>query len=149
MLQSLSRILIHLIFSTKGREPFISPETRPRLHAYLSGIAGNIGSPSLQIGGVADHVHLLLILGRTLSIAEVVEEVKKASSRWMKSEGGVSAFSWQSGYGAFSIGESQVDALVRYIANQETHHRTTTFEEEYRRVLVRYRVPCDERYLWD
>ncbi len=149
MPQSLSRILIHLIFSTKGREPFIPPETQPRLHAYLSGVLGNIGSPSLQVGGVADHVHLLFALGRTVSVAELVEEVKKASSRWMKSEGGVSAFSWQSGYGAFSIGESQVDALVRYISNQESHHRTMTFQDEYRRVLDRYRVPCDERYLWD
>ena len=149
MPQSLSRILIHLIFSTKGREPYIPPEIQPRLHAYLSGVAGNLGSPSLRIGGVADHLHLLLILGRTVSIAEVVEEIKKASSRWMKSEAGASTFAWQSGYGAFSIGESQVDALVSYIDNQEQHHRTMSFQDEYRRLLERYRVPSDERYLWD
>jgi REP element-mobilizing transposase RayT len=149
MPQSLSRILIHLIFSTKGREPYIPPEIQPRLHAYLSGVAANLDSPSLRIGGVADHVHLLLALGRTVSIAEVVEEVKKASSRWMKADGGVNHFSWQSGYGAFSIGESQVDTLVRYINNQERHHRTMSFQDEYRRLLERYGVPSDERYLWD
>ncbi|HRD64582.1 MAG TPA: IS200/IS605 family transposase [Candidatus Competibacter sp.] len=149
MPQSLSRVLVHLVFSTKHREPFIVPEVRPRLHAYIVGILDNLKSPSLQTGGVEDHVHILCALGRTISQADLVEEVKKSSSKWMKAEGGVPGFSWQAGYGAFSIGESQADTVIRYIQNQEEHHRKGTYQEEYRRFLERYRVAYDERYVWD
>ena len=149
MPQSLSKVLVHLIFSTKHREPLIGPEIRPRLHAYLVGILDNLKSPSLQTGGVADHVHILFALGRTMSQADLVEEVKKSSSKWMKAEGGVPTFSWQAGYGAFSIGESQADAVIRYIQKQEEHHRKLTFQEELRKFLERYKVAYDERYVWD
>jgi len=98
MPQSLSKVWVHLIFSTKHREPLIGPEIRPRLHAYMVGILDNLKSPSLQTGGVADHVHILCLLSRTISQAELVEEVKKSSSKWMKAEGGVPGFSWQAGY---------------------------------------------------
>ncbi len=148
MPQSLSRVLVHLIFSTKHREPLIALEIRPRLHAYIVGILDNLKSPSLQTGGVADHVHMLFALSRTITRAEVVEEVKKSSSKWMKAEGGVPGFSWQGGYGAFSIGESQTDTVVRYIQNQEEHHRKVTFQEEFRKFLERYKVAYDERYVW-
>jgi len=149
MPQSLSRVLIHLVFSTKHREPLISQEVRPRLHAYMVGILDNLKSPSLQTGGVDDHIHILCVLGRTISQANLVEEVKKSSSKWMKAEGGVPNFSWQAGYGAFSIGESQVDTVIRYIRNQEEHHGKVTYQEEYRRFLERYKVAYDERYVWD
>ncbi len=149
MPQSLSKVLVHLIFSTKHREPLIGLEIRPRLYAYLVGILDNLKSPSLQTGGVADHVHILFLLGRTISQAELVEEVKKSSSIWMKTEGGVPGFSWQAGYGAFSIGESQADTVIHYIQKQEEHHRTVTFQDEFRKFLEKYKVAYDERYVWD
>jgi REP element-mobilizing transposase RayT len=149
MPQSLSKVLVHLIFSTKHREPSISPEIRPRLHAYIVGILNNLKSPSLQTGGVTDHVHSLFALSRSISQADLVEEVKKSSSKWMKAEGGVPGFSWQAGYGAFSIGESQADTVIRYIQNQEEHHRKVTFQDEFRKFLERYKVEYDERYMWD
>ena len=149
MPQSLSKLMVHLVFSTKHREPFIPDQIRPRLHGYLTGILDRLKSPSVQTGGTADHVHTLFILSRTLSMAEVVEEVKTGSSKWMKEEGGTAWFAWQSGYGAFSIGESQVEAVVRYIQNQEAHHRKITFQEEFRTMLERYRIAFDERYVWD
>lgn len=149
MPQSLSRVLVHLIFSTKHREPLIGPGIRPRLHAYIVGTLDNLKSPSLQTGGVADHVHSLLLLRRTISQADLIEEVKKSSSKWMKAEGGVSGFSWQAGYGAFSIGESQADTVIHYIQNQEEHHRKVTFQDEFRQFLEKYKVAYDERYVWD
>ncbi len=149
MPQSLSKVLVHLIFSTKHREPLLYPIIRPRLHAYLVGILDNLDSPSLQTGGVTDHVHLLFALSRTLSQADLVEELKKSSSKWMKAEGGVPGFSWQAGYVAFSIGESQADTVMRYIQNQEAHHRRVTFQDEFRQFLDRYRIARDERYVWD
>jgi len=149
MPQSLSKVLVHLIFSTKHREPLIGEDIRPRLHAYIVGILDNLKSPSLQTGGVADHVHILFALGRTVSQANVVEEVKKSSSKWMKAEGGVPGFTWQSGYGAFSIGESQTGTVIRYIRNQEQHHRKVSFQDEFRKFLERYKVAYDERYVWD
>ena len=149
MPQSLSKVLVHVIFSTKNREPFIAQPIRPRLHAYITGILDNLKSPSLQTGGVADHVHILFALSRTISPAELVEEVKKGSSKWMKSDGGVPGFFWQAGYGAFSIGESQVGSVIRDIQNQEQHHRKVTFQEEFRKFLQRYKVAYDERYVWD
>jgi putative transposase len=113
------------------------------------GILDNLKSPSLQTGGVDDHVHILCALSRTHSPADLLEEVKKSSSKWMKADGGIAGFAWQAGYGAFSIGESQTEAVIRYIQNQEGHHRKLTFQDEFRRFLQRYRVPFDERYVWD
>lgn len=149
MPQSLSKVLVHLVFSTKQRELLIGAEVRPRLHNYIVGILDNLKCHSIQTGGVEDHVHILCPLHRTISQADLVEEVKKGSSKWMKSDGCVPGFAWQAGYGAFSIGESQVDAVVRYIRNQEEHHHKVTFQEEYRRFLERYKIPYDERYVWD
>jgi putative transposase len=146
--QSLAKILVHVIFSTKNREPVIPREIRPSLHAYIVGILENLRCPSLQTGGTADHIHTLLSLARTQSVADVVEEVKRSSSKWMKQQG-VDSFFWQAGYGAFSIGESQLPALIKYIAQQEEHHRHLSFQEEFRRLLNRYAVLYDERYVWD
>ena len=147
MPQSLAKILVHVVFSTKNREPMIACEIRPALHAYIIGILENLCCPSLQMGGTADHVHSLLSLARTWTVADVVEEVKKSSSKWMKQQG-IASFFWQGGYGAFSIGESQLRALVSYIGEQEEHHRHLSFQEEFRRLLDRYGVAYDERYVW-
>jgi REP element-mobilizing transposase RayT len=149
MPQSLSKVLVHVIFSTKTRKPFITSEIRPRLHAYLVGVLDNLHSPSIQTGGVADHVHILCALHRTVSQASLIEEIKKSSSKWMKNDGGVPDFSWQAGYGAFSIGGSQREALIRYIQKQEEHHHKETFQEEFRAFLERYQVKYDEKYVWD
>ena len=148
MPQSLSRILVHLVFSTKNRQAAMAATVRPHLHAYLVGILENLKCPSIQTGGTADHIHILLLLGRTATISKVVEEVKVGSSKWMKTQG-APGFTWQSGYGAFSIGESQVETVVHYIQNQEEHHRVVSFQEEYRHFLEKYRVTYDERYVWD
>ena len=148
MPQSLAKILVHVVFSTKNREPVIPREIRSSLYAYISGILENLRCPSLQTGGTADHVHTLLSLARVRAVAEVVEEVKKSSSKWMKQQR-VDSFFWQAGYGAFSIGESQLPALIKYIAEQEEHHRHLSFQEEFRRLLKRYAVLYDERYVWD
>lgn len=115
----------------------------------MVGILDHLKSPSIQTGGVDNHVHILFSLSRTTTIAEVVEEVKKSSSKWMKTDGGVKNFSWQSGYGAFSISASQIETVVRYIQNQEEHHRKITFEEEYRKFLEKYKITYDEKYVWD
>lgn len=149
MPQSLSKVLVHVIFSTKHRQAIIPETICPRLHAYIAGILDNLNSPSLQTGGVSDHVHTLFVLGRTISQAEVVEQIKKNSSKWMKTDAGAPLFSWQAGYGAFSIGESQAVTVIRYIQNQAEHHRKMTFQQEFRKFLERYKVAYDERYVWD
>jgi putative transposase len=139
---------VHVVFNTKNREPVIPREIRPSLYAYIGGILENLGCPSLQTGGTTDHVHTLLSLARIRTVADVVEEIKKSSSKWMKQQG-VDSFFWQAGYGAFSIGESQLPALIKYVAEQEEHHRSLSFQDEFRRLLERYGVSYDERYVWD
>jgi putative transposase len=148
--QSLSRILVHLIFSTKNREPVLVPEIRTELQSYLAGVLREEECPALQVGGVEDHVHLLFGLSRTRTVAQVVEQVKTSSSKWIKPRGEAFAgFHWQAGYGAFSVSQSNAAAVAQYIRNQEEHHRKVTFQEEYRRFLKRYQVDYDERYVWD
>ena len=150
MPQSLSSILIHLVFSTKNREPFISRAIEPELHPYMASIFRALKSPSLAIDGTTDHVHILLSLSRIMKIADVVEEVKTESSKWIKTKGReFRNFHWQKGYGAFSIGQSNLSQLKRYIRGQKEHHRRVTFQDEYRKFLKRYEIPCDERYVWD
>lgn len=150
MAQSLSSVLIHLIFSTKNREPFITPAIEPELHPYLAKIFRELRSPSLAINGTSDHLHFLFALGRVISIAELVEEVKTGSSKWIKTKGReFRNFHWQRGYGAFSVGQAEVPAVKRYLANQKEHHKRVTFQDEYREFLRMYGVDFDERYVWD
>jgi|SRR5262249_22467110 len=150
MPQSLSSILIHLVFSTKNREPFITPTVEAELHPYMASIFRGLNSPSLIIDGTADHVHALFALGRTIAIADLVEEVKTGSSKWIKTKGReFRNFHWQRGYGALSIGQSNVAELKRYIKNQKQHHRKMNFQEEFRKFLKRYEIDFDERYVWD
>ena len=150
MPQSLSSVLIHLVFSTKNRDPLISAEIAPELHAYMAAVFRACHSPALSINGTENHIHGLFALSRTVTVADVVEEVKKRSSKWVKGKGlAFRNFQWQTGYGAFSIGQSNVPALLRYIAEQKEHHRRRTFEDEYRGLLKMYGVSFDERYVWD
>ncbi|HEX9630027.1 MAG TPA: IS200/IS605 family transposase [Pyrinomonadaceae bacterium] len=150
MPQSLSSVLVHLIFSTKNRWPFITSAIERELHPYMASIFRALKSPSLTIGGFDDHVHILFSLARTINIAELVEEVKTDSSKWIKTKGlAFRKFQWQRGYGAFSIGQSQVPALKRYIARQRIHHQRVTFQDEYRKFLESYGITYDERYVWD
>ena len=150
MPQSLSSILVHLIFSTKSREPFITPAIEKELHPYMAKIFRELKSPSLTIGGTDDHVHILFSLGRTIEVADLIQEVKTESSKWIKTKGQkFENFHWQRGYGAFSIGQSQVVTLKRYIDRQRIHHQRITFQDEYRKFLRSYGIEYDERYVWD
>lgn len=150
MPQSLANIRVHLVFSTKDRHPFLVPDLRASLHAYLAEVARNTGCACHRVGGVCDHVHLAITLPRTITVASLVETVKTSSSKWMKLHPPtVGKFAWQRGYGAFSVGPADRDALCRYIENQEEHHRTRSFQEEYRAFLSKYDITYDERYVWD
>lgn len=151
MPQSLANVLIHLVFSTKNRVPFLRRrEDRDVMTGYLIGTLQNISCPSLCVGVVEDHVHILCLLHRTISIAKLVEEIKTSSSARIKEEGShLANFHWQNGYGVFSVSQSIVEEVKRYIDNQEEHHRRRTFQEEFRLLLERHGIEYDERYVWD
>ncbi|RYD21473.1 MAG: IS200/IS605 family transposase [Verrucomicrobiaceae bacterium] len=150
MPQSLARIHIHLIFSTKNRERFLSDGIRSDLHAYMATVLNNIRCSTVLINSVEDHVHILFELGRTVSVSEAVEEVKKHSSKWIKTQGpAFKSFAWQTGYGAFAVSESNVDAVLKYIADQQEHHRVKTFRDEYRAFLKKHALEFDERHVWE
>jgi REP element-mobilizing transposase RayT len=150
MPQSLSRILVHLVFSTKNREPLLADGIRDELHAYIGGIAENLKGTLLKAGSVADHIHLLLVHPRTCAPSDLVQEIKTGSSKWLKTKGArYAGFHWQGGYGIFSISPGHREAVENYIGNQAEHHRKVTFQEEYRSLLEKYGVSYDERYVWD
>jgi putative transposase len=150
MPQSLSQVIIHIVFSTKDRHPWLNPDIRSGMHAYLATVCRDCGCEAYRVGGVADHVHLAVRLGRTISQSDLLEKIKKTSSAWIKTQGAqYSTFHWQGGYGDFSIGYSQLNDLLRYVDDQEQHHKTKTFQEEYRELLRKYNVSYDERYVWD
>src|SRR5262245_8853165 len=149
MAQTLTRLLVHIVFSTKNRAAVISEEVEAELYAYIGGICRNLESPLLDAGGAADHVHLLVSQSKNIALSELLKNIKKDSSFWIKTKG--SAFRglhWQHGYSAFSIGESGLPALRRYFAEQKEHHRRVTFQDELRAFLKKYNVPYDERYVW-
>ena len=150
MPQSLARLHIHIVFSTKNREHLIADPVRDSLHRYMASVLQNLGCAPVLINSVEDHAHLLFDLARTISISQAVEDVKKSSSKWIKTQGPEFAgFAWQADYGAFAVSESNVETVRAYIANQREHHRTKTFQEEYRAFLERHNVAFDERYVWD
>ena len=150
MPQSLALIIVHLVFSTKDRQPLLGASIRSALHAYLATVARNAGCECYRVGGAADHVHLAVRFSRTLTVADLVEELKTSTSKWLKTQSPeLAAFAWQRGYGAFSVGPSDLDALRAYIDKQEEHHRTRTFQDEYRAFLTKYGIQFDERYVWD
>jgi putative transposase len=137
-----------VVFSTRDRTPWLTREIRDELHPYITGILKNIGCPSIQTGGVEDHVHILCHLSRTATLAQVIEKVKTSTSKWMKAKG-VPGFSWQAGYGAFSVGSSEADRVIAYIKGHEEHHRTIEFRDELRGMLIQAGMEFDERFLWD
>lgn len=151
MPQSLAQIYLHLVFSTKHRKPLLNDKRqREQTHAYLAGACANLDSPSLIVGGVKDHVHLLCRQSKNIAVKTLVAELKRESSKWIKTQGpDLSEFYWQRGYGAFSISPSHVSALKKYIANQEEHHQKETFQDEFRRLCAKYELEIDERYVWD
>ncbi|MEP7013770.1 MAG: IS200/IS605 family transposase [Acidobacteriota bacterium] len=150
MPQSLARLLVHVIFSTKYRAPLLVPEVRSAVHQYLGTVLRDHDCPTIRIGGVEDHVHLFFGLSRTLSIAKAVEIIKTSSSKWIKLQRpDLAEFHWQNGYGAFSVSPSQMESVIRYIENQEAHHREVSFQDEMRGLLHRHGVEYDERYAWD
>ena len=151
MPQSLAKVLLHIVFSTKNRYPFLGDKNiRDEMHAYLGGTCKALDCPVLKVGGVSDHVHILCALSRSLTIAKLVGEIKRESSKWVKTKGKIlGKFAWQSGYGAFSVGQSEVERVRAYIAGQQEHHRTSTFQDEYRAFLRENGVEYDERYVWD
>jgi len=150
MSQSLARVYVHLVFSTKHRQPLIDDAIKPHLFAYLAGICGRMGCHPVRVGGHDDHIHILCTLSRSLPLMDLLEEIKKRSSRWMKLQGeSYSNFYWQNGYGAFSVNPSQVKVVIRYIENQAEHHAQKTFQREFRSFLNKYEIQFDERYVWD
>jgi len=151
MSQSLSQVYLHIVFSTKNRIPFLQDKSvRQDLHSYMAGTCRNLESPSIIVGGVADHVHVLCRLAKTLTVSDLIRELKRESSKWTKEQStDLANFYWQNGYGAFSISPSHVEALTTYIANQEEHHKTETFQDEFRRLLAKYHIEYDEKYVWD
>ena len=150
MPQSLSNILLHVVFSTKHRRPWIDQAIESELFAYLATICKTLDAPPHKIGGTDDHVHIACSLPRTMTVSKLIQGLKQDSSKWIKTKGDhYSDFAWQNGYGAFSIGQSQLDALRRYIDNQREHHLQETFQDEFRKILNRYGITFDERYVWD
>jgi REP element-mobilizing transposase RayT len=145
MPQSLSKVILHIIFSTKNREAWLDSDVRPRIHAYLATVCRNLGAELVRVSGVADHVHVVTTLPRTVSQAEFIEQTKKSSSKWIKAlDSRYRGFFWQRGYGAFSVSPNQLDAVLLYVEEQPVHHRTRTFQEEYRELLRKHGVEFDE-----
>jgi REP element-mobilizing transposase RayT len=146
MPQSLVKMLAHIVFSTKDRVKIITPEIEPLLFAYIGGIIRNNEARMIIAGGSADHIHLLVSLGR-IDVGVLIGDIKRDSSRWIKKqEGRFARFYWQRGYGAFSIGQSQVAAVSKYIRNQKEHHKEQTFQDEFRALCRKYDVEFDDRF---
>lgn len=149
MPQSLASLHCHIVFSTKQREPRINREVQPRLFEYMGGILRNHSCRLIAAGGMPDHVHLLVSLGRTLAVADAVRLIKTNSSGWMHDELAFADFQWQSGYGAFAVSYSQLEQVKSYLASQEQHHHRASFQEEFLELLRRHDLQWDERYVWD
>ena len=151
MPQSLVKNLVHLVYSTKGRRPWLPEDIHNRLFAYKAGILKQLDCPAVVIGGVEDHVHMLVTLSKNIALSEVVKQVKKGSSKWMKSAEatGNQDFCWQNGYAGFSVSESKLEQVRQYIENQAEHHRRISFQDELRALFQRHRIEFDERYVWD
>jgi REP-associated tyrosine transposase len=149
MAQTIVSLMVHVIFSTKNREPFITPSVEPELFAYIGGIRKNQSSRLLGAGGIANHVHLLISQSKNVSLSSLMKDLKKDSSSWIKTKGReFHNFHWQDGYGAFSIGHSPITELKKYINQQKEHHRKRTFQEELMAFFDEYEMEYDVRYLW-
>ena len=148
MPQSLSKVYLHFIFSVKNRDKLISEDVKSKLHSYIIGTAKNLGSYIEEIYANKDHIHILCTLPRTISIAELISKIKSSSSKWLKKQN-IIDFSWQNGYGVFSVSSSKVNSVKKYILNQEDHHKTISFKDEYILFLKEYNIEFDEQYVWD
>jgi len=145
-----TNLLYHIVFSTKDRRPFINPKLRTELHPYLGGIITDAGGEALEIGGVEDHVHLLVKLPAILALSDALRLIKSNSSKWAGEHPElVRAFAWQTGYAAFTVSKSQVPSVRKYIKNQDQHHRRRTFKQELVSLLEKHEIDYDRRYLWD
>jgi len=148
--QSLSKVYVHITFSTKNRIELIDKSIEDRLFDYLGGICKGLNCNPVQVGGYRNHVHILCLLDKQVTQSKLLEEVKKQSSKWIKTIGSqYSNFYWQRGYGIFSVNPKQVDVVTNYIQNQEQHHQKKTFQDEFRAFLKKYEIEYDERYVWD
>jgi len=148
--QSFANMHVHLIFSTKNRTPWLIDSFREPLHAYMATVLQNLGCNVALMNSVEDHAHLLFDLSRSVSISQAVKDLKSATSKWIKEQPGAApTFTWQAGYAAFAVSESNVPAVRKYIANQREHHRHKSFQEEFREFLKRHRIVFDERFVWD
>jgi putative transposase len=149
MPQSFINLHVHITFSTKERRPWIKADFRPRLHDYIGGIVANHGSVLSAAGGIADHMHLLVSLGKQIAISDLVRDIKSVSSAWIHDTfPDLAYFAWQTGYGAFGVSFSDLGRVKEYIATQEEHHRKLTFQEEFLALLDRHQIPYDPRFLW-
>ena len=150
MAQSLAKIYIHAVFSTKNRERVLSSTLASSLHDYMGGILRDLGCSSVEINTEPDHAHVLFVLPRTKNVSEVIGELKRGSGVWLQAQDpGLSAFHWQNGYGAFSVSQSGVEEVREYIRNQHERHRKLSFQDEFRAMLRKYQIEFDERYVWD
>ena len=150
MPQSLVRMLVHIVFSTKNRADLIVPEIENSLFGYLHGIIENNNSKLIIANGTTDHIHLLISLGKIIAVSELVGDIKRGSSSWMKKQDAkFSQFYWQEGYGAFSVGQTEDEAVIEYIKNQKKHHQTKDYKTEFRGFLKKYSIEYDEKYVWD
>jgi REP element-mobilizing transposase RayT len=148
--QALVKNYLHIIFSTKNREPLIHPPVDAELHSYLGGICNNLDCQVIKVGGYTDHIHILCMLSKKVTIVKLIEELKSHSSKWIKTQGeGYENFYWQDGYGAYSVNPTNIDSVIFYITNQHEHHRRISFQDEYRALLKKYNVDYDEKYVWD
>jgi putative transposase len=149
MSQSLSKLYIHIVFHTKHNQGLIKPEIEPELYAYFGGILKKLKCVPIVINGIEDHIHILCIMSKNIALADLLEELKRSSSRWIKTKDeNYNEFAWQGGYGGFSVSQSKADVVKRYIENQKIHHKTETFKEEYIRFLKEYDIDYNEDYLW-
>lgn len=148
--QSLVRVATHLVWSTKYRQPLIDEAIESELYAYLGGVCNEMDCQSIKVGGYLDHVHVLCFLSKKVALMDLLEEIKKRSSKWIKTKGKqYENFYWQNGYGAFSVNYQGIDKVSYYIHNQYLHHNGETFQQEYLRLLIEHMMEYDERYLWD
>jgi putative transposase len=150
MSQSLADIITHIVFSTKNRHPWIKPDIENELYQYICGISRNLNCPIIKINGVEDHIHILAQLGKTIAISKLISEIKSNSSRWLKAKGReYQEFSWQNGYGGFSVSRSNLEKAKGYLLSQKEHHKKMTFKEELVMFLQQAGISYDEKYLWD
>jgi REP element-mobilizing transposase RayT len=148
--QTLVKNYIHIVFSTKYRQPLIHQTEEHELYSYLGGICNKLGCQVIKVGGYTDHIHILCMLSKKITLMKLLEELKSHSSKWIKTKGeAYTNFYWQDGYGAFSVNPGEVEIVTNYITNQKEHHRKKTFQDEYKVFLKKYDVTYDERYVWD